>query len=96
MENEVSSNNEPGDDTRLHVEHMATTMYCNRVSEDTNKGKADLYQRNPDSCALYFKGIHDTLLCLEAWLGMGTPPNTLGMFMEALHSQTVDSCDARH
>lgn len=77
------------DETRMSIEHMAATMYANRVKEDKTRGKGTLYENNPDARALYFKGIHDTLACLEVW--MQGPPNMLGMFLEALANQTTNA-----
>lgn len=84
------------DATRLSIEHMATSMYGNRVAIDKKQGKEKVYADNPDARALYFKGVHDTIECIETWLGMEVKPETLAMFIEALHQQTAEANEAQH
>lgn len=79
------------EDPRLSVEHMAASLYAERIAEDAKRGQAAIYTANPDARALYFKGVHDSIGCIEEWVKMGLPKNTLGMFLEALLAQTEDA-----
>lgn len=75
-------------DDRLEVEHIAANLYRERFADDTRAGKADVYARNPDSVALYFKGVYDVLLVLEEWVEIGVSNDMLCTFIEALQDQT--------
>lgn len=79
------------EDTRLQVQHIATSMYSARIEEDGLAGRAHMYRTNPDARALYFKGAHDVLACIEEWAKLRLPPNTFGMFLEELGKQTTDT-----
>lgn len=75
---------------RLNPDHMATGMYQERVLNDTKHGNLDIHKRNPDARALYFKGVHDVLECIDTWMKMGLDTETFASFMEQLHAQTAD------
>lgn len=77
-------------DPRYAIEHMAVNMYSERVTKDTQKGKGEMYRANPDARALYFKGINDTIACIEVW-AKEAPVATLSNFLEALHKQTDEA-----
>jgi hypothetical protein len=93
MENEVtrSSNNKPDHDQSASLEHMAVSMFAKRVQEDTKRGLTTIYRNNPSARAIYFKGVHDTITCIETWSQMGLDTNTFAAMLQALHDQTMEA-----
>ena len=51
---------ETSDDT------LALEMYDQRRKHDAAQGNGHIYTDNPDARALYFKGVHDAITCLES------------------------------
>jgi hypothetical protein len=81
---------------RTNISNMAAAMYSERVADDARMGRAEVYGKNPDARQLYFKGVHDTIMALNAWVEEGIDPNLLNTFIEALHDQTCEDTNTGH
>jgi hypothetical protein len=86
----VSDTSTLSQEERMDISHIATSMFAERQLADAAKGKAGIYESNPDSRQLYFKGIHDTLTSLETWSNMSIPMELMDQFVRALRAQTQD------
>ncbi len=80
------------DDTRLSVQHMAVTMYSERIAIETKAGRAAMFRTNPDARALYFKGVNDALTCIRTWVNDDNiRDSTVKRLLVELGKQTRDS-----
>lgn len=70
-------------------ENVAVELYAKRVGDDQKKGIAGVYSTNPDARVLYFKGVHDALVCTRVWL-READQDTLAELLAALERQTRD------
>lgn len=85
----MSSDDPKNDDGNEGLQNMAISMYAARRKTDHRRGK-DYLHDGEHARALYFRGVHDTILALEEWTKTKVKQSTLAVLLQTLHDQTKE------